>query len=126
MAALGVHNGQLTPRLLQNAGRYVRGALLAPGFYADASDGRGRAFVDAFRSAYGQDPHATEAYAYDGVNAMRAVTQSGARTRADVLRSLSTASFDGLTGAMRFGPDHGRNDPPRVYIVDGDQIKLAP
>jgi ABC-type branched-subunit amino acid transport system substrate-binding protein len=116
----------LSPRLLQNAGRYVQGALLSPGFYADAQDGRARAFVDAYRTAYGQDPHATEAYAYDGVNALRAVTQGGARTRADVLKTLSSASFEGLTGAMRFGPDHGRIDPPRVYVVDGDQIKLAP
>jgi ABC-type branched-subunit amino acid transport system substrate-binding protein len=117
----------LSPRLLQNAGRYVQGALLAPGFYADADtgEGRARAFVDAFRAAYGQDPHATEAYAFDGVNALRAVTGSGARTRADVLKALGAGSFDGLTGVLRFGPDHGRVDPPRIYVVDGEQIKLA-
>ena len=38
---------ELGPRLLQNAGRYVQGALLSPGFYADAGDARARAFVDA-------------------------------------------------------------------------------
>ena len=47
---------ELGPRLLQNAGRYVQGALLSPGFYADAGDTRARAFVDAYRAAYGQDP----------------------------------------------------------------------
>jgi hypothetical protein len=30
-----------------------------------------------------------------------------------------------LTGAMRFGPEHGRVDAARVYVVDGDQIKVA-
>ncbi len=115
----------LSPRLLQNAGRYVQGALLAPGFYADTADAAAKSFVDAYRAAYGQEPHATEAYAYDGVNALRAAAASGARTRTDVLRALATGSFEGLTGTLRFGPEHGRIDPPRVYTVDGDQIRVA-
>ena len=118
--------GELSPRLLQNAGRYVQGALLSPGFYAAESDTRARAFVDAYRAAYGSDPHATEAYAFDGANAFRAVTASGAHTRGDVLGALGSRTFDGLTGSMRFGPDHGRIDPPRIYVVTGDDIKPLP
>jgi len=117
---------ELSPRLLQNAGRYVQGALLSPGFYAAASDARARAFVDAYRAAYGSDPHATEAYAFDGANAFRAVTAAGAHTRGDVLNALGSGTFDGLTGGMRFGPDHGRVDPPRIYVVAGDDIKPMP
>jgi ABC-type branched-subunit amino acid transport system substrate-binding protein len=117
---------ELSPRLLQNAGRYVQGALLSPGFYAASSDARARAFVDAYRAAYGTDPHATEAYAFDGANAFRAVTAAGAHTRGDVLNALGGGTFDGLTGAMRFGPDHGRIDPPRIYVVSGDDIKPLP
>jgi ABC-type branched-subunit amino acid transport system substrate-binding protein len=116
---------ELSPRLLQSAGRYVQGALLAPGFYADPGDAASRAFSDAYRAAYGTEPHATEAYAFDGVNALRAATAQGARTRADVLRALASGTFEGLTGALRFGPDHGRVDAPRVYAVDGEQIRLA-
>jgi ABC-type branched-subunit amino acid transport system substrate-binding protein len=116
----------LSPRLLQSAGRYVQGTLLAPGFYAGANDPRAAAFVQAYRSTYGQDPHVTEAYAYDGVNAIRAAVAGGARTRGELARALASGSFDGLTGALRFGPDHGRADPPRLYVVQGDDIKLAP
>jgi ABC-type branched-subunit amino acid transport system substrate-binding protein len=115
----------LSPRLLQNAGRYVQGALLAPGFYADTSDAAAKSFVDAYRAAYGQEPHATEAYAYDGVNALRAAAATGGRARADVLRALASGSFAGVTGTLRFGPDHARIDPPRVYTVDGDEIHVA-
>jgi ABC-type branched-subunit amino acid transport system substrate-binding protein len=115
---------ELGPRLLQNAGRYVQGALLSPGFYAEAGDARARAFVDAYRAAYGQDPHATEAYAFDGAAVFRTVTAGGARTRAEVLRALGAGTFDGLTGNLRFGADHGRVDPPRIYVVSGDEIKL--
>jgi ABC-type branched-subunit amino acid transport system substrate-binding protein len=117
---------ELSPRLLQNAGRYVQGALLSPGFYAAANDARARAFVDAYRAAYGSDPHATEAYAFDGANAFRSVTAAGAHTRGDVLNALGGGTFDGLTGAMRFGPDHGRVDSPRIYVVSGDDIKPLP
>jgi ABC-type branched-subunit amino acid transport system substrate-binding protein len=112
-----------SPRLIQNAGRYLQGALLAPGFYAAAGDARARAFVEAYRATYGSEPHATEAYAYDGANAFRAVTAAGARTRGDVLNALGAGTFEGLTGALRFGPDHGRIDPPRLYVISGDEIK---
>ncbi|HSS38165.1 MAG TPA: ABC transporter substrate-binding protein [Polyangia bacterium] len=114
----------LSPRLLQSAGRYVQGALLAPGFYAGAADPRAAAFVQAYRTAYGQDPHATEAYAFDGVNAIRAAVAGGARTRGELTRALGSGTFDGLTGTLRFGPDHSRADPPRLYVVQGDDIKL--
>jgi len=114
---------ELSPRLLQNAGRYVQGALLSPGFYADETDARAHAFVEAYRAAYGAEPHATEAYAFDGANAFRAVTAAGAHTRADVLNALGAGTFAGLTGEMRFGADHGRVDPPRIYVVAGDDIK---
>jgi len=114
----------LSPRLLQSAGRYVQGALLAPGFYAGSADPRAAAFVQAYRAAYGQDPHATEAYAFDGVNAIRAAVAGGARTRGELARALASGTFDGLTGALRFGPDHGRADSPRVYVIQGDDIKL--
>jgi ABC-type branched-subunit amino acid transport system substrate-binding protein len=113
----------LSPKLLQNAGRYVQGALLSPGFFADEDDTRARAFVDAYRAAYGQDPHATEAYAFDGVRLLRRLTESGARTRTDLLRALAGGPFEGLTGDVRFGADHARIDPPVVYVVEGDDIK---
>jgi branched-chain amino acid transport system substrate-binding protein len=113
----------LSPHLLQSAGRYVQGALLAPGFYAGAADPRARGFVDAYRAAYGQDPHATEAYAYDGVNAIRAALAAGAKTRGDLAQVLAGGTFEGLTGALHFGPNRRRTDPPRVYVVDGADIK---
>jgi ABC-type branched-subunit amino acid transport system substrate-binding protein len=113
----------LSPRLLQSSGRYVQGALLAPGFYAGAEDARARGFVDAYRTAYGQDPHATEAYAYDGVNAIRTAIAAGAKTRGDLARALAEGTFPGLTGAVHFGAAHDRADAPVVYVVNGDVIK---
>jgi hypothetical protein len=115
----------LSRKLLDSAGRYVQGALLCPGFFADESDPTARIFVEAYRGAYAREPHATEAYAYDAVATLRAVVGQGARTRGDVVKALGavgTPMLRGLTGDVTFGPDHGRADSPRVYVVAGDDI----
>jgi hypothetical protein len=40
-----------------------------------------------------------------------------------VLRILAKETFEGITGDIRFGADHGRLDAPLVYVVDGDTIR---
>ena len=117
----------LSSHLLTGAGRYVQGAMLCPGFFADESDPRARAFVDAYRAAYGQDPHAVEAYAYDAINTLRSVGTRGARTRTEIVKLLGSGGggvvLQGLTGDITFGADHGRTDSPIVYVVEGDEIR---
>jgi ABC-type branched-subunit amino acid transport system substrate-binding protein len=117
----------LSGKLLEQAGRYVQGALLCPGFFAAVGNPSARSFAEAYRLAYGRDPHAVEAYAYDAVAAFRAMAQRGARTRADVIRALGAKDgkplLAGLTGNLTFGPDHGRVDEPIVYVVDGADIR---
>jgi ABC-type branched-subunit amino acid transport system substrate-binding protein len=113
----------LSRQLLRNSGRYVQGALLAPGFFPAAGDPRAGGFVGRFRDLFGKEPTAIEAYSYDAVRMMTALVERGARTRSDLLRMLQTQGFEGITGTFRFGPDHGRLDPPPVYVVEGDEIK---
>ena len=113
----------VSPKFLHNTERYVQGALLCPGFYP-ADDARSGSFVARFREVYATLPSATDAYGYDAVFVLRGAVERGARSRADVLRVLSTQTFEGLTGDIRFGPDHSRIDPPLVYVVDGDSIHI--
>ena len=116
----------LSPKLVDNSGRYVQGSLLCPGFFANDAEPRARAFVEAYRAAYGRDPHAAEAYAYDAVATVQGVVGRGARTRGDLVRVLGTpgtAHLPGLTGNVTFGPDHGRVDSPFVYLVEGQDIR---
>ncbi len=116
----------LSRNLIKNAGRYVQGALLAPGFFAFPGTEPGRAFVASFRQLYGNDPSATDAYSYDAVRLLRAAVERGARTRTDVLRRLEAESTAGVTGTIRFGADHSRADTPLLYVVDGDEIRALP
>src|SRR6185436_18233311 len=75
----------LSARLVRNAGRYVQGALLSPGFFAAGDDARSVRFVNRFRQLHNQPPSATDAYGFDGVRLLRTAVERGARTRADVL-----------------------------------------
>ena len=101
----------------------MQGGLFCPGFYP-SDDMRSASFVTRFRETYATQPSATDAYGYDAVSVLRGAVERGARTRADVLHMLTTQSFEGLTGDVRFGPDHGRIDPPLIYVVDGDNIRM--
>jgi branched-chain amino acid transport system substrate-binding protein len=115
----------LSTKLVRAAGRYVQGAVLAPGFYADAEDERVQPFVQSFRDAYGDEPGLFEAFAHDAVRALRSVAAGGARTRADVRARLQRgASHPGVTGHISFGPDGQRADAPLLYQVDGERIRL--
>jgi hypothetical protein len=113
----------LSAKFLHSVERYVQGALFCPGFYP-SEDMRSASFVTRFHETYGAAPSATDAYGYDAVSVLRGAVERGARTRADVLRVLATQTFEGLTGDIRFGPDHGRIDSPLIYVVDGDSIRM--
>lgn len=114
-------------RLLDRAGRYVQGALLAPGFHPDPEHAAGARFVGEFRTLYGRDPGASDAYGFDGIHLLRTCVERGARSRADVVRMLNGGGeFRGVTGNIRFGGDHGRADPAQIYEVQEDRIRALP
>ena len=113
----------LGPALLKNAGRYVQGALLAPGFFADRDDAHAGHFVTDYHTLFGQDPSATDAYGYDAFRLLASLVERGARTRADLLHALGSETFEGVTGSVRFRADHSRADPPAIYVVDRDTIR---
>ncbi|MBN2576335.1 MAG: penicillin-binding protein activator [Deltaproteobacteria bacterium] len=113
----------ISAKSLRNVERYVQGTMLCPGFYP-GEDTRSASFISRFKGLYGTSPTATDAYGYDALFLLRGAVERGARTRADVLRVLGTQTFEGLTGDIRFGPDRSRIDPPLVYVVDGESVRI--
>jgi ABC-type branched-subunit amino acid transport system substrate-binding protein len=115
----------LSPKLLQAAGRYVQGAVLAPGFYADLDDERLATFANAFRDSYGGEPGMFEAFGHDAVRIVRAAIAAGATSRGDLrVRLARGVGFPGATGEAAFAPDGERADPPLLYAVDGERIRV--
>lgn len=109
--AEGLTNAFLT------AGRHAEGALLAPGFYPDDSDAQLKPFVDRFTGTFGRSPTSVEAYAYDAAQLAAAVGGSG---RAALVNQLASGELAGVTGAIRFDPDHRRADPGVLFTVVED------
>jgi ABC-type branched-subunit amino acid transport system substrate-binding protein len=115
----------LTARLLQSAGRYVQGAVLAPVFYADAADPQLGPFVAQFRAAYGEEPGAADALGFDAVRAIRAALAQvdPRRGRAELGRLIAAGREVGATGVLGFGPGGERTGAPQLYVVDGEAIR---
>jgi len=104
----------LDATFLPDAGRHSEGALLAPGFYPDAGDAAAKPFIDRFVAAYGRQPEATEAYAYDAAQLAAAAAGAG---RAGLAQTIAKGQLQGVTGAIRFDEQHRRGDPGVLYTV---------
>jgi len=117
----------VSKRTLTRAGRYLQGTLVTPGYFADPDQASASRFVSEFKGLYGHEPSASDAYGFDGVHVLRACVERGARTRADVLRMLASGGeFQGVTGVIHFGTDHGRQDRALVYEVGDDRLMAQP
>lgn len=124
----------LSVKLLQSAGRYVQGAVFAPVYYADAADaekaqplavGNLAPFVDRFRAAYGEEPAAADALAFDAVRAARVALGKvdPNHGRADLVRLLIAGKDQGVTGPLGFIATGERAGTPQLYVVDGETIR---
>lgn len=113
------------PALLRNAGRYIQGALFAPGFIAESNNSAIAPFVERYRSSFGQEPSASDAYGYDAVRLLTSAIAAGARTSEAIVAHLAHAAgapFPGVTGLISFGSDRRRSDPPAIFVVEGDAL----
>jgi len=115
----------LSHETIARAGRYLQGALLTPGFFPDEAHATEGSFTATFRGLYGRDPGASEAFGFDGVQLLRTCVERGARSRQQVMQMLTEQETVGVTGRMRFGADHTRVDPARLYEVSGNEINAA-
>jgi len=91
-------------RLLEMAGDYMEGALVAEGFYPDSRFDNVRLFVNEFETVYGQKPRFIEAVAFDTagiafdtVNRISSDFRSGLK-----LELLGLNNYAGVTGLTAF------------------------
>lgn len=103
----------LGPELMANAGRYLLGAVFAPGFAASAVDEASAEVVAQYQATTGKLPSALEAYAYDAVTLLQSAGAS--------VPALAATELVGLTGSIRFGRDRRRADDGVLYVVVDDE-----
>jgi branched-chain amino acid transport system substrate-binding protein len=91
------------------AGDAAEGAVFAYPFDPRHAGPRWTAFVERFRARFGRDPDPTSAYAYDGAAFLLASIREAGLDRAAVRERLfAPATYDGVTGTVRF--DATRNN----------------
>ncbi|HZS38853.1 MAG TPA: penicillin-binding protein activator [Polyangia bacterium] len=113
----------INDKFLQSTAKYLQGAVLAPVFYADASNAQVAAFVEKYRQAYGEEPSSLDALAFDAVRAARIALEQGGATRAGVGAALAHLDEIGLTGEVGFTAAGDRAGTPPLYVVDGDGLR---
>lgn len=100
---LGI-NGWNSARLLQQAGRYTKGAVFSDGFFIDSTEPYIADFVNKYQQSYGDKPSILEAQAYDCANIMlQLMAQPEVESSVALAHSLSRLTdYQGVTGITGF------------------------
>jgi branched-chain amino acid transport system substrate-binding protein len=115
----------INAQFVNSTAKYLQGAILAPAFYADASDPKVGGFVERYRAAYGEEPTVLDALAYDAVRAARIALdhEGGTPNRGGLAAQLAKLGESGLTGEIGFTAGGERSGLPPLYTVDGDAVR---
>ena len=107
-------------RLLEMAGEYMQGALIADGYFAQSTRAPVADFTAAYRSAFGEDPGFIEAVAHDTASILfDIVGHSRSKFRSGLRDELLTVqNYPGVTGPTSFDSDGEARK--RLYLI---QIK---
>lgn len=91
--------------LIQAAGRYVQGAIVPDGFFADSNLPQVVSFVTAYKNVYGESPGFIEAVAYDTAMIISdLVAQPGNVISREAMRAAigTVRNYPGVTGRTSF------------------------
>jgi branched-chain amino acid transport system substrate-binding protein len=100
-------NNWHTPDLLERAGRHAEGAVIVDGFYPENQDPAVKAVVDAYRSAYQDDPDILSAQAYDAAAMVLSLLAEKKDTPTTIREGLlNLKDFPGISGTTTF-PGNG-------------------
>lgn len=114
-----------SPELFERAGRYVDGAVFSDAFYAGSDTVLVRAFDQAYRDQYGDEPSVLEAEGYDLARLLiDLLQQPEIRDRATLRTALAhLRDYPGVTGRLGFTPaGETRKTPFLLRIRNGGLI----
>lgn len=98
-------NGWSSPKLVKNAGKYIKEGFYVDGFFADSKRLGVQKFVEAFKSTFGKEPALHSAQAYDSANMMIQSILEGADNRNRVKERLTgIKNYPGISGTTTLLP----------------------
>jgi branched-chain amino acid transport system substrate-binding protein len=127
IAMLGSDNWH-TPDLIERAGRYTNGAVFVDGFFPESADPAIRSFVEAYRSAYQEEPDILAAQAYDAATMALSLLKNGKDSPIAVRDGLlALKDYPGISGAATFaGSYEAQKQLFLIKIEDGKFTRLIP
>jgi len=114
-------NNWHTPDLIERAGRHAEGAVIVDGFYPENQDPAIKAVVDAYRSAYQDEPDILSAQAYDAAAMVLSFLETAKDTPAAIREGLlNMKDFPGISGTTSFtGSGEAQKKLFLIRIEDG-------
>ncbi len=103
IAMIGSNNWD-SPDLIERAQRYVEGAVFVDGFFPESADPAIKAVIDAYRSAYQEEPDILATQAYDAAAMVLSLLKGHKDTPLAVRDGLvSLKDYPGISGVTSFG-----------------------
>ncbi len=120
IAIIGSNNWH-SPDLLERARRYAEGTVFVDGFFPESTDPAIKTIIDAYHSAYQQEPDILAAQAYDAAAMVLALLGEHKDTPLAIRDGLlSLKDFPGISGATTFaGTGEAQKKLFLVKIQDG-------
>lgn len=114
-------NNWHTPDLIERAGRHAEGAVIVDGFYPENPEPAVKAVVDAYRSAYQEEPDILSAQAYDAASMVLMLLKEKKETPAAIKEGLlNLKDFPGISGSTSFmGSGESQKKLFLIMIEDG-------
>ncbi|HHX60793.1 MAG TPA: ABC transporter substrate-binding protein [Epulopiscium sp.] len=97
----------------------LEGAFFINHYSPDTDNAVTKAFIESYKTEYGEDPNAFAALGYDAAKILlNSIIEAGSTDATAIIEKMQASHTDGATGTITFGPD--RNPVKSVAII---QIK---
>lgn len=126
VAMIGSNNWH-TEELLNRAGRHADGAVFVDGFFPESDDPAVASIVDAYRSAYQEEPDILSAQAYDATMIILSLLREE-RDSPEAMRDgiWELEDFPGLSGYTTFkGSGEAQKELFLIQVKDGKFVRYS-
>jgi branched-chain amino acid transport system substrate-binding protein len=113
-----------SPALLERAGRHVEGAVFIDGFFPESADPVVKPVIDAYRSAYQEEPDILAAQAYDAAMMVLTLVKEHKDTPLAIRDGLlALKDYPGISGSTTF-PGNGEAQK-KLFLITAQDGKLV-
>jgi branched-chain amino acid transport system substrate-binding protein len=126
VALIGSNNWH-SQDLIERANRYAEGSVFGDGFFPESAAPAIKTIVDAYRSAYHEEPDILAAQAYDAVSMVIAMIKEHRDTPSAIKDGLlALKDFPGISGMTTFPGDGEAEKKLFLITVQDGKFVLAP